>query len=117
MIQGLHHIAIIASSEKSIEFYSSLGFREKQRMERGYDTVVLMGGVCVLEIYIDPTHPRRVTDPEAFGLRHLAFEVRDLDEIEKVFDCEPIRETAGRRYTFTKDPDGLPIELCEWKCE
>lgn len=115
MVQGLHHIAIIASSEKSIDFYTVLGFKEIERIERGYDTVVMMKGSCVLEIYIDPTHPARVDKPEALGLRHLAFVVKNLDEIVRVFECEPIREEAGRRYTFTRDPDGLPIELCE--CE
>ena len=113
MIQGLHHIAIIASSEKSINFYTALGFKETKRIERGYDTIVLMDGSCVLEIYIDSNHPARVDKPEALGLRHLAFKVDNLDEIVKVFDCESIRVEAGRRYTFTKDPDGLPIELIE----
>ena len=43
-----------------------------------------------------------------------AFEdYKNLDDIVKMFECEPIREEAGKRYTFTKDPDGLPIELCE----
>ena len=115
MVQGLHHIAVIASSEKSIDFYSTLGFKETERIERGYDTIVMMDGSCTLEIYSGPTHPERVTNPEALGLRHLALVVKDLDDIVKTFECEPIREEAGKRYTFTKDPDGLPIELCECK--
>ena len=62
---------------------STFGFEETERIERGYDTIVMMDGSCTLEIYIDPTHPARVDKPEALGLRHLAFEVKDLDGIAK----------------------------------
>ena len=44
MITGIHHLSIIASSEDSVAIYSSLGFSEVLRKERGYDTVVLMEG-------------------------------------------------------------------------
>lgn len=68
----------------------------------------------VLEIFIDKNHPARVSNPEAIGLRHIAFTVTDLDEMAKLMDCEPIRtDWFGRRFTFTKDPDGQPIELKE----
>lgn len=113
MINGLHHIAIIASSEESIVFYTNLGFEEINRIERGYDTVVSMAGICNLEIYIDPSHPKRATNPEALGLRHLALNVDNLDEIAKMFNSEPIMKDAEKRYTYIKDPDGLPIKLCE----
>ena len=115
MINRLHHIAIIASSEESIVFYTNLGFEEINRVERGYDTVVSMAGVCNLEIYIDPTHPKRMTNPEALGLRHLAFNVDNLDILTRIFNGEPVREDTEKRYMFIKDPDGLPIELCECK--
>ena len=39
---GLDHIALIVSSEKSIQFYEKLGFKETKRVERSYDTVVFM---------------------------------------------------------------------------
>ena len=55
-IKELHHIAIIVSSEKSIGFYGKLGFREIDRMDRGYEIIVMMEGPCLLEFYIDPTH-------------------------------------------------------------
>ena len=34
MITGVHHIAIISSTEKSVVFYESLGFKEKFRKSR-----------------------------------------------------------------------------------
>lgn len=40
MVLGAHHLALIASSEASVEFYSKLGFTEIFRKVRAYDTVV-----------------------------------------------------------------------------
>ena len=39
---GIHHFSIIASSEASVEFYKQLGYQERNRIKRDYDTVVLM---------------------------------------------------------------------------
>lgn len=116
MILGLDHIAIICSSEKSIDFYKSLGFEEYSRENRGYDVLVFLKGYGItLEIFIDPTHPPRVDRPEAMGLRHLALRVDNVeDTIEELkIEAEPIREKNGKHFTFFKDPDGLPIELHE----
>lgn len=111
----LDHIALIVSSEQSIQFYRELGFKETKRIERSYDTVVFMQcGQVSLKIFIDPKHPERVTGPEAKGLRHISFLVDNLAEVMKVVECEKIRtEWFGRKFTFTKDPDGQPIELIE----
>ena len=115
MIQGLHHIAIICSSEASIRFYEKIGFKVVDRKDRGYDVLVMMDGPCTLELFIDPTHPARVDRPEAMGLRHLALKVDDVaktvEELE--IEAESIREHDGKHFTFFKDPDGLPIELHE----
>ena len=111
----LDHIALIVSKEENIAFYEKLGFIEKNRIERGYDTVVFMeNNSIVLEIFIDPNHPARVNGPEALGLRHLCFVVESLEEVMSIVECEEIRtDWFGRRFTFTKDPDGQPIELKE----
>ena len=109
----LDHIALIVSSEECLGFYKKIGFKESKRIERRYDTVVFMeNNFIVLEIFIDPNHPARVSGPEAFGLRHIAFVVDDLSKVD--VQCEEIRtDWFGRRFTFTKDPDGQPIELKE----
>lgn len=111
----LDHIALIVTSEDSLRFYEKLGFREIDRVERYFDTVVFMEcGEIILEIFIDPNHPERIMAPEAKGLRHVAFTVEDLEKVTKVVECEEIRaDWFGRRFTFTKDPDGQPIELKE----
>ena len=120
-----HHIAIIASDwEKTREFYvEKLGFaliREVYRPAQDDYLRMLRQGDTTLELFIRPDAPRRVTDPEAMGLRHLAFHVEDI--VPAVawlnslgIETEPIREDKvnGGRFTFFKDPDGLPLELHE----
>jgi glyoxylase I family protein len=53
-------------------------------------------------------------------VRHLAFEVTDLDEAVRELEdkgvvVEPVRIDAhtGKRFTFLADADGLPLELYE----
>ena len=113
----LDHIALIVSKEENLAFYKKLGFKEKNRIERGYDTVVFMEcDGLLLEVFIDSNHPARVTNPEAMGLRHFCLVVEDLDEVAGIVECEEIRtDWFGRRFTFCRDYDGQPIELKE-KC-
>lgn len=120
-----HHIAIIASDyEKAREFYmEKLGFelfREVYRPEQGDYLRMLRKGDTVLELFIKPEAPARVTQPEAMGLRHLAFWVEDIEPAVAWLnglgiETEPVREDAvnGGRFTFFRDPDGLPLELHE----
>ena len=120
-----HHIAIIASDwDKAREFYiEKLGFelfREVYRPEFGDYLRMLRQGDTVLELFIKPDYPERVTDPEAKGLRHLAFHVEDIEPAvawlnSLGIETEPIREDKcnGGRFTFFKDPDGLPLEFHE----
>jgi len=117
MITGIHHFAIIASSEASVDFYKKLGFCETYRRERKYDTVVLLDGYGMqIEMFVDPNHPERATNPENMGLRHLALKVEKIEETvaELGLEIGPIMsDWFGVRFAFTADPDGLPIELHE----
>ena len=120
-----HHIAIIASDwDKAREFYiDKLGFemfREVYRPEADDYLRLLRQGDTVLELFIKADAPARVNNPEALGLRHLAFHVADIEPavawLNSVgIETGPIREDKcnGGRYTFFKDPDGLPLELHE----
>jgi glyoxylase I family protein len=125
-LNRVHHIAIICSDyEKSKHFYSVvLGLkivREVYREERkSYKLDLEVGNQYQIELFSFPDPAIRPSRPEAAGLRHLAFEVDDIDEAIaniKTFDIaiEPIRidEFTGKRFTFFADPDGLPIELYE----
>ena len=122
----IHHIAIIGSDyDASKEFYvDKLGFsviRENYREERHDWKIDLdAGNGTELELFIEPNPPKRVTRPEACGLRHLAFYVESVEEtVEKLLqigiECEPIRvdEYTNKKMTFFFDPDGLPLEIHE----
>ena len=126
MLQRIHHIAIICSDyEKSKRFYTEiLGLkieREVYRKERNsWKLDLSLNGEYIIELFSFPEPPKRVSRPEATGLRHLAFEVNDLDESvselnRKGIETESIRmdEFTQKRFTFFAEPDGLPIELYE----
>lgn len=125
-LQSIHHIAIIVSDyERSKWFYTEvLGLtilRENFRADRNsYKLDLALNEHYVIELFSFPNSPKRVSRPEALGLRHLAFGVKNLEEVVahlKQFDwcVESIRidEFTGKRFTFTSDPDELPIEFYE----
>lgn len=125
-INSIHHIAIICSDYAvSKHFYTEiLGFevvREVFREERAsYKLDLKVGGNYAIELFSFPEPPKRISRPEAAGLRHLAFEVDDvLGTIHylssKNIMAEPIRidEFTGKQFTFINDPDNLPIEFYE----
>ncbi len=125
-LQAIHHIAIICSDYKtSKRFYTEvLGFnviREVYRESRqSYKLDLAIGNQYVIELFSFPNPPARPSTPEACGLRHLAFAVANLDTAvqdlnNKGLETEPTRmdEYTGKRFTFFKDPDGLPLELYE----
>lgn len=126
MINSVHHIAIICSNYKvSKKFYTEvLGLkiiREVYREERkSYKLDLALGGNYIIELFSFPDPGTRPSRPEATGLRHLAFEVDDIELVvdrlnKKGIDSEPVRvdEFTGKRFTFTADPDLLPIEFYE----
>lgn len=122
MIEGLHHIAIICSSDRSLEFYKKLGFCEDSRRERPEhnDTLVWLKGFGVyLELFLYKEHPCRQINPEPYGLSHLALCVNDLDSIHyNLKDYNPGEVTIGHtgmRTCLVNDPDGTTIELKEKK--
>ena len=110
-----HHLSIIVSSEESIVFYTRLGFKEIKRIQRDFDIVVLMeGNGIVLELFVDPRHPKRAAAPENMGLRYFSLTVVNFEDIYDVLECSNIKtDWDGKRYCFISDPDGLPIQLHE----
>lgn len=125
-LRQIHHIAIICSDYLvSKEFYvEKLGLqviRETYRAQRqSYKLDLAVNGQYQIELFSFPEPPPRPSQPEARGLRHLAFVVTDLaaavaDLNAKEIFTEPIRtdELTGKQFTFFQDPDGLPLELYE----
>lgn len=124
-LNQIHHVAIIASDyEKTRKFYVEQLelpiIRETYRESRNDYKLDLKVGNVELEIFGMQNPPKRVTNPEACGLRHLAFYVEDIEEAVawlhgKGVETEEIRwdELTGKRMTFFRDPDDLPLELHE----
>ncbi|WP_159565847.1 VOC family protein [Budvicia diplopodorum] len=125
-IEKIHHVAVISSNYSiSKHFYCHiLGFSllaEYYRAERGsWKADLALNGQYAIELFSFAHPPQRVSQPEACGLRHLAFSVQDLDSAIAELNqygvvCEAIRVDpyTGKRFTFFSDPDGLPLELYE----
>lgn len=126
MFTRVHHIAIICSDyEVSKEFYTSILefkiIREVFRVERNsYKLDLMVGDQYQIELFSFPNPPSRVSRPEACGLRHLAFEVDNIEEVVKKLEgkgikIEPIRVDphTDKKFTFFADPDDLPLEIYE----
>lgn len=125
-LKNVHHVAIICNDyEVSKHFYTKiLGLKVlNENYREGRDSWKLdlaIGDQYVIELFSFPNPPARVSRPEATGLRHLAFEVSDVEAAVKHLNShnvvtEPVRldEFTGKRFTFFEDPDHLPLELYE----
>jgi len=125
-LRRVHHIAIIATDyERSKDFYTRvLGFEfleEFYREEReSWMGKLALDGSYIVELFSFPTPAVRPGWPEATGLRHLAFEVDDVEGTLAELDAEGVRHeelrsdpNTGKKMAFFFDPDGLPLELYE----
>lgn len=125
-LERIHHVAIICGDYAvSKRFYTELlGLRviaENHRTARdSYKLDLALPDGSQLELFSFAGAPARPTRPEAQGLRHLCFEVPDVqaaaDELAaRGVAVEPLRvdEFTGRRFAFFADLDGLPLELYE----
>ncbi|MEH2352498.1 SMU1112c/YaeR family gloxylase I-like metalloprotein [Nostoc sp.] len=123
---GIHHVAIICSDyDRSKKFYVEiLGFpiiQETFRAARNsYKLDLKVAENTQIELFSFPNPPERPSKPESCGLRHLAFEVDDVEKTvfylkSKGLEVENIRvdEITGKKFTFFKDPDNLPLEIYE----
>lgn len=125
-LNKIHHIAIIVSDyAKSKHFYTEIlgldilkeTFREARN---SYKLDLALNGQYIIELFSFPDYVPRPSYPEALGLRHLAFEVDDIEQAAFELQAhniptEPIRldEITGKRFFFFTDPDGLPLEFYE----
>ncbi|MBD2456421.1 VOC family protein [Nostoc sp. FACHB-87] len=123
---GIHHIAIICSDyERSKRFYVEvLGFaiiQETFRAARNsYKLDLRVNEHTQIELFSFPNPPQRFSNPEACGLRHLAFAVENIEatvadlNLHNI-ETENIRvdEITGKKFTFFQDPDNLPLEIYE----
>jgi len=120
------HILIVASDlERSIEFYTLIGFEHLETIQRPNDRVAVMRlGSVKIELMNLPEgketrrEPRRLTD---LGFRHIGFKVDDLTAVyerlkDKIgFDSPPrkIQGRGNRMTVFFKDPDGVEMHFVQ----
>jgi glyoxylase I family protein len=126
MFNKIHHVAIICSDyHRSKDFYvNTLGLRVVQEVFReernSYKLDLAINDHYQIELFSFEQVPARPSRPEAAGLRHLAFEVTEVETVAQHLNgkgvlTEPIRvdEYTGKKFTFFADPDGLPLEIYE----
>lgn len=124
VLGAIHHVAIICSDyARSKQFYTQLlglsVIAENYRRERdSWKLDLALPNGNQIELFSFPNPPPRPSQPEAQGLRHLAFVVENVAEFADYLTTqgvavEPIRidEFTGKAFTFFQDPDGLPLEL------
>jgi glyoxylase I family protein len=124
MLTAIHHVAIICSDyPRSRQFYAGLlgltVLAENYRADRdSWKLDLALPNGNQLELFSFPNAPARPSQPEAQGLRHLAFVVENVAEFADYLTAngvavEPIRidEFTTKPFTFFQDPDGLPLEL------
>ncbi len=130
MLKGIHHVAIICSDyERSKHFYVSVlgleiiaeNYREARK---SYKLDLRLPDGAQLELFSFPAPAGRPSRPEACGLRHLAFAVSSVEEFSDYLqsceiEVESIRvdEYTGKKYTFFRDPDELPLEIYQAETE
>ncbi len=124
MSRLIHTCYRITDPEKSVAFYSALGFEEIARMpirdeaENIFMNLPGDGDSPRLEL----THNFGVTEYEiGTGYGHIAITVEDLDSTLERLSSEGIEpekppysvREGGSRLCFVRDPDGYRVELIE----
>ena len=120
MLNGFNHVALIVSGEKTLEFYKKIGFKETGRtfrQDKNDYRIMLEDGRSCLEVFMREDAPERHCAPEAYGCRHIAFNVPDLDALLEALDGYERQEIrvspTGKRFVFVTDPDRQPVEFLE----
>lgn len=121
--EGLHHIAVICSdlTESNYFYIHTLGGEEISthfRIETNSWKVDLKLWNVHIELFWFPNSPKRLSNPEASGWRHIAFRTEDVSKtrdwlIEKEIETEEIRidPYTNKEFFFFRDPSGNPIEI------
>lgn len=125
-IEAIHHVAILTDTSlypACKRFYTEvLGFtvvaEHFREARNSYKLDLALNGKYQVELFSFPDFRERASFPEAKGLRHLAFAVKDVkagsDWLKKhEVRVEDIRtdEFTGKEFCFFYDPNGQPLEL------
>lgn len=125
-IRKIDHVSInVTDIKKSLDFYRRvLGLKQQQTVDCGdFDiTYFALPDRSRLELFDyhgnNPSNPREESE---VGLRHIAFQVEDVAEHEKLLRTEGVNITLstcdlpnlGARVLLFLDPNGVTLEFCE----
>jgi lactoylglutathione lyase len=120
----LHTCYRIGDIDRSVAFYSQLGFEERRRMPIGNEAINVFMGLPGEDPRLELTYNHGVDSYElGTGYNHIAIAVEDLDgTLERLSSSgiepekppyRPGGRTTGSRIAFVRDPDGYRIELVE----
>ena len=109
---------------RSLEFYTEkLGFTITRSSETPTMKTVFVGkGQVQLELFaLKQGSAKSVPELQQneIGIKHIAFNVTDLDTLIREFRekgiifISEVRQAGTRRHIFFKDPDGITLQLLE----
>jgi glyoxylase I family protein len=127
LFKRIDHVEMVPSNlEKTLKFYMEvLGFKLKERMRIPFppmeEIVFLTLNDTMIEIIAVKGPAPVASAPWQVGFRSMALEVEDMDKTVVYLKTKGI-ELSGRVFDLgtskraeIKDPDGMTIELREWK--
>lgn len=117
MIQGMNHFTLLAEDEaKTLDFWTGLlGLQTAWRPDMGFPGAWLHAGDGVPILHI--VFGRKMPEPRAGVIDHMAFSARDLAGTKARFDERGWRYELRRQAEsetwqfFTFDPNGARVEL------
>ena len=131
---SFHHVALsVTNRERSVQFYSQVGFKQVHLWKANDDTLTITHlklGDVILELFCytdyqagpDTIYSTKTDLPiigtKHFGLKVDSIEVARQDLATKGVVDKDISITQGRtgpRYFFIQDPDGILVEIAEDK--
>jgi catechol 2,3-dioxygenase-like lactoylglutathione lyase family enzyme len=143
MLRKIDHINIVVDDiEKCIEFFELLGFQVEDRADLRGEWVSLIVGLKDVDAeyvklalprtetrieLIHFEHPQAVNRPQQstanqYGLRHIAFEVDDIDTVVNSLRKKGVRfmsevqayPKTGKKLVYFYGPEGILLELAQY---
>jgi catechol 2,3-dioxygenase-like lactoylglutathione lyase family enzyme len=125
-LAGIDHVSInVADAQESYDFYGRiLGLRRVETVDCGEFDITYFGLPNGGRLELFYYHGRNAGAPPAesdVGLRHIAFEVRDIAAHEQQLRAAGVEITLptcelpnlGVRVLLFLDPNGVTLEFCE----
>ncbi|MGB9759524.1 MAG: VOC family protein [Thermoproteota archaeon] len=121
------HVSILTKDlEESVRFYTQvLRFPIVRTIEsKDLKIVFVDAGNATLELFGLVGSKAKLTEEkwENIGIKHIALEVDDIEKVYNElksngvrFESEPTIAVGGPKIAFFKDPNGVTIELIQWK--